>query len=214
MSATSKNANPPTQRLQEVTGVILAGGKSTRYGGNKAFALIDGIALIERVIQVMSSVFSDLLLITNTPEEYTHLHLPMVQDLIKGLGPLGGIYTGLKSISGEAGFFVACDMPYLCAPLIRHIVRLQGDSDAVVPRLGWMVEPLHSLYALTCIDAIEALIRSGNCQILQFFQKVRVRYVDEEVLRTFDPQLRCLANVNRPEDLPQGGSKKSERPAG
>ena len=170
MPATSKNSNLPIQRLQEVTGIILAGGKSTRYGRNKAFVRIDGVALIERVIQVMGSVFDELLLITNTPEEYAHLNLPMVEDLIKGLGPLGGIYTGLKSISTRrGGFFVACDMPYLCAPLIRLIVGMQGDSDAVVPKLGWMVEPLHSLYALTCIDAIEGLIRSGNCQILQFF---------------------------------------------
>ncbi|MEW6669387.1 MAG: molybdenum cofactor guanylyltransferase [Thermodesulfobacteriota bacterium] len=206
MASPSKNSNPPAQSLQEVTGVILAGGKSTRYGRNKAFVRIDGVPLIERVIRVMGSVFDQPLLITNTPEEYAHLNLPMVEDLIKGLGPLGGIYTGLKSISGKAGFFVACDMPFLNGPLIRRIVEMQGDTDAVVPRLGRMVEPLHALYAKTCIGAIEELIRSGNIQILQFFLKVRVTYVDEGILRTFDPELRCLANVNRPEDLPQGGT--------
>jgi molybdenum cofactor guanylyltransferase len=206
MSAPSKNSTPPIQCPREVTGVILAGGKSTRYGRNKAFVRIDGVPLIERVIQVMGSVFESLLLITNTPEEYTHLNLPMVEDLIKGLGPLGGIYTGLNSISVKAGFFVACDMPFLNPSLIRRIVEMQGDTDAVVPRLGRWVEPLHSLYAKTCLGAIEEVIRSGNIQILQFFLKVRVRYVDEEVLRAFDPRLRCLANVNRPEDLPQSGT--------
>lgn len=205
MSSPLKNLNPPIQRLHEVTGVILAGGKSTRYGRNKAFACIDGVPLIERVIQVMGSVFDGLLLITNAPEEYTHLHLPMVGDLIQGLGPLGGIYTGLKSISGKGGFFVACDLPFLSASLIRRIVEMQGDSDAVVPRLGRMVEPLHALYAKTCLGAVEELIHSGNYQILQFFLKVRVRYVDEEMLRAFDPRLRCFANVNRPEDLSPSG---------
>lgn len=206
MSATSMNSNPPIRRPDEVTGVILAGGKSTRYGRNKAFACIDGVPLIERVIQVMKAVFADLLLITNTPREYAHLGLPMVEDLIKGLGPLGGIYTGLNSISGSAGFFVACDMPFLNPSLIGRIVALRADSDAVVPRVGKWVEPLHALYAKSCLAAIEELIRSGNIQILQFFLKVRIRYVEEELMRAFDPQLRCLANVNRPEDLPPSGS--------
>jgi molybdopterin-guanine dinucleotide biosynthesis protein A len=205
MTCAKKNSNPPIQRLQEVTGVILAGGKSTRYGTNKAFVRVEGVPLIERVIEVMGSVFENLLLITNTPEEYAHLRLPMVEDVIKGRGPLGGIYTGLRSISTKAGFFVACDMPFLNPSLIRRVVEMQGDSDAVVPRVGKWVEPLLSLYAKTCLVAIEELIDSGNIQILRFFQKVHVRYVQEEVLRSFDPQLRCLANVNRPEDLPRSG---------
>lgn len=200
-----KNSNTPIHRLQEVTGVILAGGKSTRYGSNKAFACIDGVPLIERVIQVMGAVFENMLLITNTPEEYAHLGLPMKGDLIKGLGPMGGVYTGLKSISGESGFFVACDMPYLNATLIRRILEMRGVSDAVVPRLGAMVEPLHALYTKGCIGAIEELIRAGNHQILRFFARVRVQYVDEELLRTYDGDLRFLANVNRPRDLQSTG---------
>ena len=205
MASPLKNSTTPIHRLQEVTGVILAGGKSTRYGSNKAFACIDGVPLIERVIQVMGAVFENMLLITNTAEEYAHLGLPMKGDLIKGLGPMGGVYTGLKSISGESGFFVACDMPYLNAALIRRILEMRGDSDAVVPRLGAMVEPLHALYTKGCIGAIEELIRAGDRQILRFFARVRVQYVDEEVLRAFDRDLRFLANVNRPQDLPPTG---------
>jgi molybdopterin-guanine dinucleotide biosynthesis protein A len=116
-------------RLEGVTGVILAGGKSTRYGTNKAFAEVHGTKLIERVVQTMERLFERLLLVTNTPHEYAYLKLPMEEDIIKGLGPIGGIHTGLETISDEAGFFVACDMPYLNENLLRHMVTLKGDSS-------------------------------------------------------------------------------------
>ena len=187
--------------ISEITGVILAGGKSTRYGRDKALVEIDGIPLIERVIRVMSSIFRHLILITNTPSEYTFLQLPMYEDLIKDLGPIGGIYTGLKAISDEAGFFVACDMPSLNANLVRHIVNVKGDFDAVVPRMGWKIEALHSLYSKRCLPVIKELIGLQEYQVIKVFRKTRVRYVDEDEIRSFDPQLRSFFNVNIPQEL-------------
>jgi molybdopterin-guanine dinucleotide biosynthesis protein A len=187
--------------LEEVTGVILAGGKSTRYGTNKAFAEVQGVRLIERTIRVMGSVCPRLLLVTNTPAEYAYLQLPMVEDLIKGLGPLGGIYTGLEVIEDENGLFVACDMPFLREDLLRYMVTLRGDFDAVVPRIDWMVEPLHALYTKKCLPSLRKFIRSQELQILKFFQKIRVRYLEEEEIRKVDPDLKSFFNINRPEDL-------------
>ncbi len=187
--------------LEGVTGVVLAGGKSTRYGTNKAFAEVHGVPLIERTIRVMGSVFRRLLLVTNTPSEYAYLDLPMVEDLIKGLGPVGGIYTGLEVIEDEAGFFVACDMPFLREDFLRYMVGLKGVYDAVVPRVGWMVEPLHALYAKNCLPAIRESIHSQEYQTLKFFQKINVRYIEEEEIRSIDPDLRSFLNINRPEDL-------------
>jgi molybdopterin-guanine dinucleotide biosynthesis protein A len=187
--------------LEEVTGVILAGGKSTRYGTNKAFAEVRGVRLIERTIRVMGPVCPRLLLVTNTPAEYAYLQLPMVEDLIKGLGPLGGIYTGLEVIEDENGLFVACDMPFLREDLLRYMVTLRGDFDAVVPRIDWMVEPLHALYTKKCLPSLRKFIRSQELQILKFFQKIRVRYLEEEEIRKVDPDLKSFFNINRPEDL-------------
>jgi molybdopterin-guanine dinucleotide biosynthesis protein A len=190
--------HPP---VQGVTGVILAGGKSSRYGKNKAFVRFDGIPLIERVAGVMGSIFGRLLIVTNTPEEYAYLGIRMVGDLIRGIGPLGGIYTGLKTIGEDAGFFVACDMPYLCGPLVRRMVELSEAHDAVVPKVDWMVEPLHALYGKGAIVVIEEIIHSGRYQILEILSRIRTRYVEEEILRAFDPELRFFLNVNRPEDV-------------
>jgi molybdopterin-guanine dinucleotide biosynthesis protein A len=188
-------------RLEGVTGVILAGGKSTRYGSNKALAEVHGTKLIERVVQTLEPLFERLLLVTNTPHEYSYLELPMVEDIIKGLGPIGGIHTGLETISDEAGFFVACDMPYLNENLLHYMVTLKEDFDAVIPRVGRMVEPLHALYTKQCLPAIRESIDSRVYQAMRFFHKIRVRYVDVEELRSIDPQLRFLFNINKPEDL-------------
>jgi molybdenum cofactor guanylyltransferase len=190
-----------TSARRSLTGVILCGGKSSRYGKNKAFVRFEGIPLIERVATVMDAVFERLLLVTNTPEEYAYLGIDMVGDLIRGIGPLGGIYTGLKTITGDGGFFVACDMPYLCEPLVRRMAELLEGYDAVVPKVDWMVEPLHALYGKGSIAVIEEIIHSGRYQIVEILSRIRTRYVEEAILRGFDPELRFFVNVNRPEDL-------------
>jgi molybdopterin-guanine dinucleotide biosynthesis protein A len=188
--------------LEVVTGFILLGGKSSRYGSNKAFVEIDGVRLLDRVVAVMTSIFQHVVLLTNTPEEYAYLHMPMVEDLVKGFGPMGGIYTGLTTLSGEAGFFVACDMPFLRESLIRHMVDVRKDFDAVVPRVDWMLEPLHALYLKKCLPVFHEAIQRSQHQIVKCLAGMRVRYVDEEELRLWDPDLRSFFNINKPQDLP------------
>ena len=187
--------------ISEVAGVVLAGGRSTRYGKNKALVKVDGISLIERVLRVLSKIFNNIYLMTNTPHEYAHLGLPMFEDEIKGLGPLGGIYTALKVIEEDYGFFVACDMPLLNEALIRHMVTSRNDFDVVIPKIDWKIESLHALYRTTCLPYIKDMIRRKEYQIFRFFDKVRVKYIEENEVRSFDPQLYCFFNINRPEEL-------------
>ena len=185
----------------DIAGLILLGGKSRRYGSNKAMVEVDGVRLIERAVRVMRPLFQEVILLTNTPRDYAYLGLPMVEDLIKGLGPLGGVYTGLETISCDAGFFVACDMPFLNQALILHLVANRKGFDAVVPRVGWMIEPLHAVYTKRCLPAIRHLIDSREYQIFKFLPNVRVRYVEAEEIRVHDPQLRSFFNINEPQDL-------------
>lgn len=208
MSVASKDSDPVISSSKDITGIILAGGKSLRYGRNKALVEVDGTRLIERVISVMQSLFEDLIIITNTPREYDYLQLPMHEDVIKGLGPLGGVYTGLETISSESGFFVACDMPFLQNDLIRHMVEIKGDFDAVVPKVDWKIEPLHAIYTRNCLPAIERLINAQGYQIIKFFDNVRVRWVKEEEIRSFDSELKSFLNVNSPEELTEANRLK------
>ena len=201
MPVVSKVSNYNNTLFKDVSGVILVGGKSSRYGSNKALAKINGVPLIERVIGVMGRVFENLILITNTPDEYAHLGLPMHEDIIKGLGPIGGLYTGLAAIPDDAGFFVACDMPILNHDLIHYMVKERGRSDAVVPRIRGMMESLHALYGKGCLSSVKRLIDSQVYQIIRIFNEVSVRYIEEEEIRRFDPELRCFININKPEEL-------------
>jgi molybdopterin-guanine dinucleotide biosynthesis protein A len=203
MSDVLKDFNPP--KLQppygELTGVILAGGKSRRYGRNKALVKIDGIALIERVLTVMDSLFQQVILITNTPEAYAHLKLTMHEDIIKNLGPLGGIYTALRSMPTEAGFVVACDMPFLNRELIRYMIEIRGNSDVVVPKIDGFMEALHALYGKRCLPFITRLIEHKHYQIIRMFPHVSVRHVLEAEIRRFDPDLKSFLNINKPQHL-------------
>ena len=200
MSAASRDSDLDRSCPIDVTGIILAGGMSTRYGTDKALAEIHGVPLVERVVRVMAAIFRQVILITNIPEQYRFLNLPMHEDLVKGIGPLGGIYTGLKRMEGGAGFVAACDMPFLNPNLVRHMVAIREDCDAVVPKMDWKIEALHALYSKNCLPAIEKFIDSHQYQVFKFFSQIDVCYIDEGEIRVHDPDLRSFYNVNDPQE--------------
>lgn len=197
----SKAHTEPPARYEHVAGVILAGGLSTRYGRNKAFLQIGGVRLIEYIAEEMKRVFTHVILVTNQERDFEYLKLPMVEDLIKGLGPIGGIYTGLRSISEQAGFFVACDMPLLHKGLIRYMVEVIDNHAAVVPSVGEWVEPLYALYTRSCLDTVKDLIDEKRYQVRLFYDRVSVRYVREDEIRRFCPPEEAFLNINTPEEF-------------
>ena len=182
-------------------GLFSREGRAAVTERNKALVNINGIPLIKRVLRVVESLFPSIVVITNTPDDYAFLNLPMFEDKIKGLGPLGGIFTGLNVISKNAGFFVACDMPFLNSGLIRYLASVRQGFDVVVPTFSGKFEALHALYTQNCLPAIEQLIHDGVYQTIQLFQSVSVRYVEEHEMRRFDPELKSFSNINKPEEL-------------
>jgi molybdopterin-guanine dinucleotide biosynthesis protein A len=185
-----------------VTGVVQAGGRSTRMGGApKALAELGGRRLIERVVGVVREVVDDVLLVTNTPDLYRFLGLPMVPDVFVDGGSLGGIYSGLAAASGDAAFTVACDMPFLRGAVARLVIERAGEADVVIPRAADQLQTLHALYDKRCLPAIEARLRAGRLKIVGFFDDVRVLEVPEaEVARHADPAI-VFMNVNTPAEL-------------
>ena len=170
-------------------------------GRPKALLELGGRRLIERVIDALSGVLDDLLLVTNTPEVYGFLALPMVPDVFPDHGSLGGIYSGLKAAPGDAAFTVACDMPFLSAEVIRLVVARGGNADVVIPRVGDQLETMHALYRRTCLGPMEACLRAGRLKIVGFFDQVRVVEITEaEVARLADPTV-VFMNVNTPAEL-------------
>lgn len=190
-----------TPLIKGVTGIILAGGKSSRFGSNKALANFKGTPLIERSVGVLDTIFENLMIITNNPLEYSYLKIPLYQDLVKGLGPVGGIYTGLDALDDDWAFFCACDMPFINEDLVRYIAGVRDGFDAVVPKVDWKIEPLHALYSKNCLPAIKELIYKKEYQTIKAFDNIKVRYVEEEEIKTYDPQQKAFLNVNKQDEL-------------
>ena len=186
----------------KITGVIQAGGKSARMGGQpKALLELGGRRIIDRVVDVVRAVADDLLIVTNTPELYAGLGLPMVADVFPDHGSLGGIYSGLKAAPGEAAFTVACDMPFLLPDVARLVTSRADRADVVLPRVGGQLETLHACYAKSCLAPMERRLRAGQLKIIGFFGDVRVLEIAEaEVARFRAPEL-VFMNVNTPEEL-------------
>jgi len=194
----------------KVTGVVQAGGKSTRMGGRpKALIQLGGRSIVERVVAALTPVVDDVLVVTNTPELYAFLGLPMVADVYPDHGSLGGIYSGL-SAAGEIAFTVACDMPFLHPEVVRLVVARAGEGDVVIPRVGEQYETMHAAYGKACLPHIEERLRTGRLKIVGFFDRVRVVEIGEaEIARFRDPAV-AFMNVNTPAELERARALAAE----
>jgi molybdopterin-guanine dinucleotide biosynthesis protein A len=185
-----------------VAGVIQAGGKSARMGGRpKALLDVGGRRIIERVVDVVAAVLGDPLVVTNTPELYAFLGLPMVADIHPDHGSLGGIYSGLVAAPGDAAFTVACDMPFLHRDLVRLVVDRAPEGDVIVPRVGEQFETMHACYSKACLPHIEERLAGGQFRITGFFASVRVVEITEAAVRAYRDPAIAFMNVNTPEEL-------------
>ena len=184
-----------------MTGIVLAGGKSSRMGFNKAFIQFGGKRLIEVTADRLAGLFPEVLIIANNLDLYSYLGVRVIPDLIPDSGSLGGIYTGLTAAAHSRCFFAACDMPFLNADLIALLVREAEGWDVVVPRVTGELQPMHAVYAKTCLPFIKEAIDIGTLKIAGFFPKVKVKTIEEPALRAVDPHLLGFMNVNTPQEL-------------
>ncbi len=190
-----------TMLLEKVTGVILAGGKSSRFGANKALAVLDGSRLIEHPATTLQTIFAKLLLVTNTPEEYNFLGWPMTKDRFPGAGPLGGIHAALKSAHTAHIFVAACDMPLLQPTLIRFLCKQREDWDAVLPWTTKGPEPLCAVYAKSILPLIEKALESDELRVKNILKDMRIRRVTTAELAAMNAAPETFTNINRQDDL-------------
>ncbi len=185
-----------------VTGVIQAGGKSTRMGGRpKALLELSGRRIIERVLMALEAAVDDLLVVTNTPELYAFLGQTMVPDIYPDHGSLGGIYSGLTAASGDAALTVACDMPFLRSDIVRLMVDRAATGDVVIPRIAGQYETLHAVYGKACLVPMQERLSQGRLKITDFFDAVRVAVIEEAELTFYGDPAVVFMNVNTPEEL-------------
>ena len=158
----------------EVAGIILAGGMSSRFGSNKALSRFEGERLIQRLCKTVGSVTGRMMLITNTPDDFAFLDLESRRDLVPRCGPIGGIYTALRVANTPLCLCVACDMPFIRPEFLEYMIVRSPEYDVVVPMNDGREEPLCAVYRDTCIPSIEDRIQARKYKITGFFNEVRV----------------------------------------
>jgi molybdopterin-guanine dinucleotide biosynthesis protein A len=186
----------------KMTGIILAGGKNSRMGANKAFLELDGMRLIERINAVLSELFPEIIIVTNDPLSYTQLSSAViVTDIYKNKGALGGIYAGLFFASENYAFITACDMPFINKDLIAYLAGLTANHDIIVPQGPDGLQPLHAVYSKNCLAPIKKNLEADKLKITGFYKGLRVLTVTEEKLKPFIEDGKTFLNINTPREL-------------
>jgi molybdopterin-guanine dinucleotide biosynthesis protein A len=202
---------------------ILAGGRATRLGGrDKGALLVDGRSILDRQIDALAPLSDDLMIVgqavdvaqgvqpsdRSTPSSSRgETAAPqlirgarVIADIVPGCGPLGGLHAALTSARSDVLFLVACDMPYVSAAFVEHLLSLAGDADAVVPQTERGYHPLCAVYTRACLEPAAAQLADRRLKMLEFLDRVRMRAVPIEEIRRFGAPDRLLANVNTPAD--------------
>jgi molybdopterin-guanine dinucleotide biosynthesis protein A len=187
----------------EVTGVLLAGGKSRRMGEDKRYLVVGEQTLLERGLGVLRSIFQEVLVVIAQDSPPLGVDARVVRDLVPDCGSLGGLYTGLTQATAPCIFVVACDMPFLDQAVIAQFTSRRATADIVMAKLAARLHPMHALYGKRCLPAVEQMIRARQLKIQEMVShaSLRVQYVTEADLLTVDPSWHSFRNVNTPADL-------------
>lgn len=187
-------------KKNKFTGIVLAGGFSSRFGTNKALAKIGSDKLIEHVVARIEPLFEEVIIVTNDPLDYVELGKTIVTDIVPHQGPLGGIYTGLFFSRHEYAFVVACDMPFINPDFVQFLVDNAHGNDVVVPSFDNKFEPLHAIYGRRCLGHMKSLLERDRRQVMEIFRRVKTLKIGEEEIRKFDPEMKCFFNINTVDD--------------
>lgn len=193
----TKNAHIP---FPDVTGVILAGGQSSRMGSNKALLPVRNGRFIEIIHGQLGSLFGEVLIVANTPELYAFLGSRVVADRYPGLGVLAGLHAALAETRTRHIFAVACDMPFLNDRLIRELVSRRNEAEVIIPETEKGLEPLHAVYSTACLASAEAALRENRRRVVSFFHEVRVLHLPPSRVAELDPGFLSFRNINTPQE--------------
>ncbi len=182
----------------EKTAIILSGGKNSRmYSVNKAFLKINGERLIEAILR-KASVFKEVLIVSNSPDEYQYLGVKVVSDIIPNCGPLSGIHAGLTHAQYHHSIVIPCDMPFITKEILAYLSSLAEGFDVVVPRINDEFEPLCGIYGKNCIEPIAECLEKSIFKIIRMYPMVRVRPVNVQEIKPFGDPEDLFRNINRP----------------
>ncbi len=184
----------------EVTGIILAGGKSTRMGTEKGLQLLCGKPLINYAIELLSGICSNII-ISSSSESYQSFGFRVVPDEFPGIGPMGGIYSALRKSDTEMNLVLSCDLPFVSNGLIKFILENAAGYQVAVPWEGNRhYEPLCGYYAASVLAKMSTFIQTGNYKLPDLFGEISInKLVIDKILDFYTDRL--FYNVNSKQDL-------------
>ena len=174
-----------------MSGVLLAGGQSRRMGRDKREIMISGKSLFHRVLHVLESVFSEIIIVVATISSVVQkLNHQVVTDLIPDKGSAGGLYTGLTYANNPQVFVVACDMPFLNPAVIERVCKLSFSNDVTMVRLSHGFQPMHSVYSKQCLPVLHKMINADQLRIqdLLLENDLKTKILEQETIQDIDPQ--------------------------
>ena len=188
------------------TGIILAGGAGKRMTEDKAFIEVGGRRIIDVQLEVLSGLFGEVLIVGNRERMerlavYERPGVRVIEEQVRGRGPLGAILSGLVTSGSEENFVLACDMPFVKREAVRFILGRLGGYQVAVPRTPGGLEPLHAAYTRDLVGPVAEELERGDLKVTGFYDGVCVNYIPWGELERFDPTGRLLMNINSPEDM-------------
>ena len=186
---------------EDITGIILAGGKSSRMGKDKGLCDFRGKELVSYAIETLRPLCGNLMISANYyPEKYAAYDLPVVADDIKNIGPMGGILTCLKRSQTQHNLVLSCDTPFVTQALFQQLIDAVQKDQVVAPaHHTFLVEPLSAYYNTNVIGDMEQAVNEGNYKMLDFIKTVRFKTIQVEQQPYFTEYL--FLNLNSPGDL-------------
>jgi molybdopterin-guanine dinucleotide biosynthesis protein A len=185
------------------TAIVLAGGRSSRMGTPKALLPFDDEPLIVHIVSALHRVFARVVVVAAAGHHLPPMPALLVCDETPDQGPVGGLFYGLTATEGDAAFVTSCDAVFLNLDLIAHLRSLLPEYDVVVPHWQGRFQPLHAVYRRSVLPLLAGQLARGELRPVHLFDKVRLRRVDEDEIRRFDPEGASFFNMNTPEDYAQ-----------
>ena len=203
---TAPNPGPVYHRAMDhgspdVTAFILVGGKSTRMGADKAFVALDGRTLLARALELARSITTDVRIVGDAAK--FSAFAPVVEDIFRDCGPLGGIHAALRASSTDLNLILAVDLPFLSLALLQYLIsRARGSSPkVVVPRAAGGWQPLCAVYRREFAESAESALLQGRYKIDALFDPGSTQEISEDELQVAGFSPRIFRNLNTPEEL-------------
>jgi molybdopterin-guanine dinucleotide biosynthesis protein A len=180
---------------KQCTGVLLAGGKSSRMGQEKGLIEWKGSSFAKRIVEAMKPITNEIIIVSST-KEYEKLGCTVLADIYPNKGPMGGLYTGLWHAKNRAIIVVSCDTPLVSTALLLKLFQVGQGVEVCIPKNEGHVEPLVGYYTKACLPTMEQLIQDNNLKMSMLIESSAHR-----LLQLDGEEKGQLFNVNTKEDL-------------